>query len=104
MKTLVFDTDTYDVIYESMLLGTYSNSQLITALKIFDKLDSIGKLRSGVEGEQGLRNITSVPSTLKFEDAEFELLKASFESVRWGGRGARQAANTYKWLTNISST
>ena len=107
MKVLLFTPDTYDIVYEAMILGgNFKSNQLGIVLKIFDKLDSIGKLRPGAEGEAGLRSLdlTVIDPSIQFEDAEFELLKVTFDNVSWGGRGARKAAITYSWLTSISTS
>lgn len=109
MKTLIFDTnEKYEFLYQAMSLCEvgYRGQQLRLVNRIFDKLEGIGKVK-----ENGLGytiNITKedIPEdylypSISLEDAEFELLCTTFDSIPWTPIGARPAAKVYDWLHSI---
>lgn len=115
MKTLIFDTnEKYEFVYQAMSLCEtgYKGIQLRHVNKIFDKLESIGKVKENGNGYkldfEFADNSTEWQAGTEFtypsidlEEPEFDLLLTTFDTIPWTPAGARLAYKVHEWLHGL---
>ena len=104
MRTLTFgpdDKEKYDLIYEAFAVTErpFKGADLRIAAKIFDKLESLGAYSTS-RGNINM-HVFKAPGEIKFEEAEFSVLKESLQAVTWNAAGARKAAPVLDWIDGI---
>ena len=98
------DRDRFDILYSGICMSEkgINRTELSTFNHLLEKLESVGKRIDGAKADAFVQyTLRDSGGEVLLEDAEYAMVNALHESIRWTKISARRAEEAYHWFENI---